>query len=49
LLLEPIPLAGIARVTGVSGRVGCSRYVNDKYKQRPHRVEIKKASRPFNY
>jgi transposase-like protein len=48
LLLERIPLAGIARVTGVSAR-WLQYYVNGKYKQTPRRVEIKKVPRPFNH
>ncbi len=39
LLLEKIPLAGIARVTGVSER-WLQYYVNDKYKNTPRQVEV---------
>lgn len=41
LLLEKIPLAGIARVTGVSER-WLQSYVNDKYSQQPQEVNVKK-------
>ena len=41
LLLEKIPLAGIARVTGVSGR-WLQSYVNNKYSQVPQNVSVKK-------
>ena len=46
LLLEKIPLAGIARVTGVSER-GLHGYVNDKYSQIPQEVNVKKRQ-PLN-
>ncbi len=41
LLLEKIPLAGIARVAGVS-EVWLQKYVNQKYQAVPHKVEIEK-------
>ena len=41
LLLERIPLAGIARVTGVSER-WLQIYVNAKYEATPRQVEVKK-------
>jgi transposase-like protein len=44
LLLERIPLAGIARVTGVSER-WLQSYVNDKYAAVPQEVEVKKNRR----
>ena len=47
LLLERIPLAGIARVIGVSER-WLQYDVNDKYARTPRRVEIKKVQRSFN-
>ena len=40
LLLEKIPLAGIARVTDVS-EVWLQNYVNKKYAQVPRRVEVR--------
>lgn len=39
LLLEKIPLAGIARATGVSER-WLQTYVNNKYKATPRGVEV---------
>ena len=48
LLLEKIPLAGIARVTGVSER-WLQDYVNAKYAQVPRQVNVKKNERSFNY
>ena len=42
LLLEKIPLAGIARVTGVSNR-WLQTYVNDRYSQISQKVNIKKT------
>ena len=47
-LLEKIPLAGIARVTGVSER-WLQAYVNTKYAQVPQQVNVKKNERSFNY
>lgn len=44
LLLEKIPLAGIARVTGVS-EPWLQGYVNQKYPAIPRQVEIKKRER----
>lgn len=44
LLLERISLAGIARITGVSER-WLQQYVNDKYKQVPRQVIVKKKSK----
>jgi transposase-like protein len=41
LLLEKIPLAGIARVVGVS-EVWLQKYVNQKYQAVAHKVEIEK-------
>ena len=41
LLLERIPLAGIARVVGVSER-WLQNYVNDKYENIPKKVNVKK-------
>jgi len=41
LLLEKIPLAGIARVTGVSDR-WLQGYVNDKYSKISQEINIKK-------
>jgi transposase-like protein len=41
LLLERIPLAGIARVTGVSER-WLQSYVNEKYNEVPRQIEVKK-------
>ncbi len=41
LLLERIPLAGIARVTGVSER-WLQSYVNEKYDAVPRQIEVKK-------
>ncbi len=41
LLLERIPLAGIARVVGVSER-WLQNYVNRKYQEVPRRVDIQK-------
>jgi len=41
LLLERIPLAGIARVVGVSER-WLQNYVNRKYQEIPRRIDIKK-------
>ena len=46
LLLEKIPLAGIARVTGVSER-WLQGYVNNKYSQLPQEVNVKKRQ-PLN-
>lgn len=43
LLLERIPLAGIARATSVSER-WLHYYVNDKCGRTPQRVEIKKSA-----
>jgi insertion element IS1 protein InsB len=43
LLLERIPLAGIARVTGVSER-WLQSYVNAKYENTPRQVEVKKKT-----
>ena len=42
LLLERIPLAGIARVTGVSER-WLQSYVNEKYEAVPRQIEVKKT------
>ena len=44
LLLEKIPLAGIARVVGVS-EVWLQKYVNQKYQAVAHKVEIEKKGR----
>ena len=44
LLLERIPLAGIARVVGVSER-WLQGYVNRKYQTVPRQVEVKKSPR----
>jgi insertion element IS1 protein InsB len=44
LLLEKIPLAGIARVTGVS-EPWLQGYVNQKYQTVPRQVNIKKRER----
>ena len=44
LLLEKIPLAGIARVTGVSER-WLQDYVNAKYAQVPQQVNVKKKTK----
>ena len=41
---QKIPLAGIARATGVSER-WLQSYVNDKYSQQPQVVTIKKRQR----
>ena len=41
--LKKIPLAGIARVTGVSER-GLHGYANDKYSQIPQEVNVKKTA-----
>jgi IS1 family transposase len=40
LLLERIPLAGIARVTGVSER-WLQTYVNEKYAEQPRQVQVR--------
>jgi len=40
LLLEKLPLAGIARVAEVS-EVWLQQYVNGKYEQVPHQVEVR--------
>ena len=40
LLLEKLPLAGIARVTGVSER-WLQIYVNELYQDVPHQAEIR--------
>jgi len=44
LLLERIPLAGIARVTGVS-EVWLQKYVNDKYENVPKVAKVSKKSK----
>jgi IS1 family transposase/transposase-like protein len=44
LLLEKIPLAGIARVTGVSER-WLQYYVNDKYEKVPREIEVTKKEK----
>ena len=44
LLLERIPLAGIARVTGVSER-WLQSYVNQKYAETPRQVEVEKKTK----
>jgi transposase-like protein len=44
LLLERIPLAGIARVIGVSER-WLQSYVNRKYQEVPRKVDVKKNQR----
>lgn len=44
LLLEKIPIAGIARVTGISER-WLQEYVNRKYKSVPHKVDVKKKKK----
>lgn len=44
LLLERIPLAGIARLTGVSER-WLQKYVNDKYDNVPQQVIVSKKSK----
>ena len=44
LLLERIPLAGIARVVGVSER-WLQNYVNRKYQEIPRRIDVKKTER----
>jgi transposase-like protein len=41
LLLEKIPITGIARVTGISEQ-WLQEYVNRKYKAIPHKVKVKK-------
>ena len=41
LLLERIPLSGIARVVGVSER-WLQSYVNQKYRETPRQVQVKK-------
>jgi insertion element IS1 protein InsB len=46
-LLERIPLAGIARVTGVSER-WLQPYVNEQYDRTPRQVEVKKVSWTVN-
>ena len=43
LLLERVPLAGIARVTRVSER-WLQTYVNEKYDRTPRQVDVKKKS-----
>ncbi|CAK0765340.1 InsA N-terminal domain-containing protein [Gammaproteobacteria bacterium] len=48
LLLERIPLAGIARVVGVS-ESWLQNYVNEKYAQTPRRIIIKKKSKVKNH
>ncbi len=40
LLLEKLPLAGIARVTGVS-ETWLQNYVNDKYEQVPREAQLR--------
>jgi transposase-like protein len=47
LLLEKIPLAGIARVTGVSEK-WLQDYVNDKYASIPQKVEVTSKKRTFD-
>jgi transposase-like protein len=42
LLLERIPLAGIARVVGVSER-WLQGYVNRKYQEVPRQIDVKKS------
>ena len=44
LLLERIPLAGIARVVGVS-ELWLQGYVNRKYQEVPRQVDVKKKPR----
>ena len=44
LLLERIPLAGIARVVGVSER-WLPGYVNRKYQEVPRHIDVKKTER----
>ena len=44
LLLEKIPLAGISRVTGIS-EPWLQKYVNGKYENIPHEVDIEKKKR----
>lgn len=44
LLLERLPLAGIARVVGVSER-WLQGYVNQKYQDVPRQVDVKKVQR----
>ena len=48
LLLERIPLAGMARVTGVSER-WLQSYVNEKYEAVPRQIEVKKTARTFDH
>jgi len=44
LLLEKIPLVGIARVTGVSER-WLQKYINRKYEIIPRQIEVKDKSK----
>jgi transposase-like protein len=46
LLLEKIPLAGIARVTGVSAR-WWQQSVNQKYAEIPQQVDVKPKKKPL--
>jgi transposase-like protein len=46
LLLERIPIAGISRVTNIS-EPWLQRYINEKYKNTPHKVNIVKK-RPID-
>ncbi len=48
LLLEKIPLAGIARVVGVS-EPWLQSYVNEKYQSVPRPVHVQKEKGTFNH
>ena len=41
LLLEKIPISGIARVTGIS-EVWLQKYINKKYENIPKKIEVSK-------
>lgn len=47
LLLEKLPLAGIARVSGVSER-WLQSYVNQLYQQVPHQAQLKAKKSSFD-
>ena len=48
LLLEKIPLAGIARVTDVA-EPWLQSYVNQKYQDVPRQVQVRAKKRAFNH